>query len=215
MTYRLKVDEDNYHEMAFHHKDIIVLFDNVFCQMVSDSLVVYKECLVEVRVLIKRIKYVFKNGLIFAYRLKKEDDLKYNDRYCELYFKTHPKEKRKNKIMRKNKVNEMNFSNVYDLLVQKLERKGYSKDDMDRLTLWLTGYTQEDLDEILKSQTTMEEFYNQTPAFNEKAKLIKGSICGYKVQEIEDEFTWKYRCLDKLVDELYKGKDIEKVLFNK
>ena len=103
---------------------------------------------------------------------------------------------------------EMKVSEVYPLLVQKAERKGRSRAEVDQVTSWLTGYdmTTADLD------VTYAEFIDHAPEMNPRASLIKGSICGVKVEDIEDPLMQKIRWLDKLVDELAKGKPMDKVL---
>ena len=103
---------------------------------------------------------------------------------------------------------EMKVSEVYPLLVQKAERKGRSRAEVDQVTSWLTGYdmTTADLD------VTYAEFFDHAPEMNPRASLIKGSICGVKVEDIENPLMQKIRWLDKLVDELAKGKPMDKVL---
>ena len=103
---------------------------------------------------------------------------------------------------------EMKVSEVYPLLVQKAERKGRSKAEVDQVTAWLTGYdmTSAELD------VTYAEFFEHAPKMNPRASLIRGSVCGVKVEEIEDKLMQKIRWLDKLVDELAKGKTMDKIL---
>ena len=103
---------------------------------------------------------------------------------------------------------EMKVSEVYPLLVQKAERKGRSRAEVDQVTAWLTGYdmTSADMD------VTYAEFFECAPAMNPRASLIKGSVCGVKVEEIDDPLMQKIRWLDKLVDELAKGKPMKKIL---
>ena len=103
---------------------------------------------------------------------------------------------------------EMKVSEVYPLLVQKAERKGRSKAEVDQVTKWLTGYDMSDAD----LDVTYAEFFDHAPQMNPRAGLIKGSVCGVKVEEIEDPLMQKIRWLDKLVDELAKGKPLDKVL---
>ena len=103
---------------------------------------------------------------------------------------------------------EMKVSEVYPLLVQKAERKGRSRTEVDQVTEWLTGYDMASTDQ----DVTYAEFFHQAPAMNPRAGLIKGSVCGVKVEEIEDPLMQKIRWLDKLVDELAKGKPMDKVL---
>lgn len=103
---------------------------------------------------------------------------------------------------------EMKVSEVYPLLVQKAERKGRTKAEVDRVTAWLTGYDMASAD----LNMTYAEFFDHAPAMNPRASLIKGSVCGVKVEEVEDPLMQKIRWLDKLVDELAKGRPMEKIL---
>jgi len=106
----------------------------------------------------------------------------------------------------------MAFAKVYPLYVQKAERKGRTKEEVDRLICWLTGYDQKGLNRQLKQQNDFETFFAQAPAMHPNASLIKGVVCGVRVEEIEDPLMQKIRYLDKLVDELAKGKAMEKIL---
>ena len=110
--------------------------------------------------------------------------------------------------MPRQSVFDMKVSKVYPLLVAKAEKKGRTKAEVDEVTSWLTGYDMEatDLD------VTYAEFFGNAPAYNPRAELITGSVCGVKVEVIEDPLMKKIRQLDKLVDELAKGKPMEKVL---
>ncbi len=110
------------------------------------------------------------------------------------------------------KVGEMLFSKVYDLLVKKAERKGRTKSEVDQLILWQTGYTTTDLEEISKSSISYYELFEEAPKLNPNRMLIKGRVCGVRVEEIENSFMREVRILDKMVDELAKGKSIEKIL---
>ena len=110
--------------------------------------------------------------------------------------------------MPRQSVFEMKVSRVYPLLVAKAERKGRTKAEVDQVTAWLTGYDMENAD----LDVTYAEFFNNAPAMNPRAELIKVSVCGIKVEEIEDPLMQKIRWLDKLVDELAKGKPMEKIL---
>ena len=103
---------------------------------------------------------------------------------------------------------EMKVSKVYPLLVQKAERKGRTKDEVDQVTAWLTGYDMKTVD----MDVSYAEFFENVPAMNPKASLITGSVCGVRVQEIDDPLMQKIRWLDKLVDELAKGKPMDKIL---
>ena len=103
---------------------------------------------------------------------------------------------------------DMSFSSVYEALVKKAEKKGRTKAEVDEVTCWLTGYT--GLEEL--DGKTYGEFINGAPSWNPRAELIKGKICGVQVETIEDPAMKRVRQLDKLVDELAKGKPMEKVL---
>lgn len=105
----------------------------------------------------------------------------------------------------------MSFGSVYPLYVQKAEKKGRTKAEVDELVAWLTGYEGAALEGAVADGRDFETFFREAPAFNPLAKKITGAICGYRVEEIEDEVIWKMRCLDKLVDELAKGKAMEKI----
>lgn len=106
----------------------------------------------------------------------------------------------------------MKFSGVYPLYVQKAERKNRTKAEVDQIICWLTGYDQEGLELQLAQQTDFKTFFAQAPQMHPNCGLIKGVICGYRVEEIEDPLMQKIRWLDKLIDELAKGKAMEKIL---
>lgn len=110
------------------------------------------------------------------------------------------------------KVFSVSFAKVYPMLIAKAERKGRTKDEVLEVTAWLTGYTQEAIETLLERDTTYGDFFRQAPALHPNRKLIKGSICGVKVELIEDPLMQEIRYLDKLVDELAKGKAMEKIL---
>lgn len=104
------------------------------------------------------------------------------------------------------------FSSVYPMYVQKAERKGRTKEEVDRIIRWLTGYDQAGLQRQLARECDFETFFAQAPAFNPDAALIKGVVCGVRVEEVEDPLMRKIRYLDKLIDELAKGKALDKIL---
>lgn len=106
----------------------------------------------------------------------------------------------------------MPFSRIYPLYIQKVEKKGRSKIEVDEIIIWLTGYDELSLQEQIKNNVDVEAFFNQAPRMNPNAILIKGMICGYRVEEIEDELMRNIRYLDKLIDELAKGKTMQKIL---
>lgn len=114
--------------------------------------------------------------------------------------------------MKNERVYRMAFSSVYPLLVQKAERKGRTKSEVDAVICWLTGYDDSGLQAQIMKNVDYETFFSEAPQINPKAVKISGVICGHRVEEIEDPLMQKIRWLDKLVDELAKGKPIEKVL---
>lgn len=107
---------------------------------------------------------------------------------------------------------EMKFENIYSLYVQKAERKNRTKAEVDRIICWLTGYDEAGLQEQIRQGNTLETFFAQAPAFNPNSSLITGVVCGIRVEEIEDPLMQKIRYMDKLIDELAKGKKMEKIL---
>lgn len=113
--------------------------------------------------------------------------------------------------MSNEKVYGMLFSKVYPMLIAKAERKGRTKDEVLEITEWLTGYSKDEILSILDSEITYGDFFLNAPALNPNRKLIKGSVCGIRVEDIEEPLMQEIRYLDKLVDELAKGKAIEKV----
>src|SRR5688500_12222746 len=114
--------------------------------------------------------------------------------------------------MRQDRVFAIKFSSVYPLYVKKAESKGRTKDEVDQVILWLTGYDQDGLKQQIKSENDLETFFAQAPDFNPNASLIKGVVCGIRVEDIEHPLMQKIRYLDKLVDELAKGKVLDKIL---
>ena len=108
-------------------------------------------------------------------------------------------------------VAEMAVSKVYPLYVTKVERKGHTKAELDQVIRWLTGYTQSEVEQHVAGDITFQEFFDKAK-LNPNASLITGTICGIKVQEIEDPLMQKVRYLDKLVDEVANGRPMEKIL---
>jgi hypothetical protein len=104
------------------------------------------------------------------------------------------------------------FSSIYPLYIQKAEKKGRNKVEVDEIIFWLTGYDERSLQEQIMKEVDMETFFQQAPQINPNVILIKGTICGYRVEEIEDDLMRLIRYLDKLIDELAKGKAMEKIL---
>jgi hypothetical protein len=104
------------------------------------------------------------------------------------------------------------FARVYPLYVQKAERKNRTKKEVDQIICWLTGYTQAGLEKQIKQENDLETFFAQAPAIHPNSSLIKGVVCGIRVEEIEDPLMQQIRYLDKLIDELAKGKAMEKIL---
>ena len=109
-------------------------------------------------------------------------------------------------------VTEMDFAKLYSLLVAKAEKKGRTREEVDQVTAWLTGYTPEELARLEQSDMSYGDFFRNAPALNPNRTLITGKICGVRVEEIEDPLMRDIRYLDKLVDELAKGKAMEKIL---
>lgn len=117
--------------------------------------------------------------------------------------------------MKKKKIFTMSVGSVYPLYLAKAEKKERTKAEVDEIFRWLTGYTQEDLEAHWEAETDFETFFAKAPKMNPKRKEIKGLICGVRVEEIEDPLMQEIRYLDKLIDELAKGKTMEKILRNK
>ncbi len=110
------------------------------------------------------------------------------------------------------KVYQMDFAKIYQLLVNKARKKGRTKEEVDELICWLTGYSQKELDGLCGREVSYGDFFRKAPQMNGNRHLIKGVICGVRVEEIEEPLMRDIRCLDKLVDELAKGKPVKKIL---
>ena len=106
----------------------------------------------------------------------------------------------------------MKFARIYPLYLQKAQKKGRTKAEVDEVIFWLTGHTAASLKKVMDAEVDLETFFAKAPRFQPNAKLITGVVCGVRVEEIEDEITRKVRYLDKLIDELAKGKAMEKIL---
>ncbi len=114
--------------------------------------------------------------------------------------------------MQKNKVFAMKFADVYPLYIRKAERKGRTKEEVDQIICWLTGYDRAGLQHQIERGVDFETFFARAPAMNPNTALITGTVCGLRVEEIDDPLMQKIRFLDKLIDELAKGKAMEKIL---
>jgi len=116
--------------------------------------------------------------------------------------------------MNNTRVYKMSFASVYPHYIQKAEKKGRTKDEVDEIIFWLTGYDKQMLQEHINNNTNFEIFFAQAPQINSNVSKITGVICGYRVEEIKEELMQKIRYLDKLIDELAKGKAMDKILRN-
>ena len=114
--------------------------------------------------------------------------------------------------MANEKIYDMPFGKLYPMLIAKAEKKGRTKTEVDEVTAWLTGYSRERLEELMESDITYGDFFLQTPTLNPNRRLIKGVVCGVRVEDIQEPLMQEIRYLDKLVDELAKGKAMEKIL---
>lgn len=110
------------------------------------------------------------------------------------------------------KVYQMDFSRVYRLLVDKAERKGRTREEVDEIIRWLTGYGQTELEGMLERPVSYGDFFRNAPELNENRRLIKGVVCGVRVEDIEEPLMREIRYLDKLIDELARGKAMDKIL---
>ncbi len=113
---------------------------------------------------------------------------------------------------KEHRVYSMSFASVYVLYIQKAEKKGRTKDEVDQIICWLTGYTQKQLDSQVKKKVDFKTFFKEAPKKNPKRKLINGIICGVRIEEIEEPLMREIRYLDKLIDELARGRAMEKIL---
>jgi hypothetical protein len=114
--------------------------------------------------------------------------------------------------MKKHRIYTMSFASVYPHYIAKVEKKGKTKEDLHTIITWLTGYTDKDIKNIIDDKTNFETFFEKAPQLNPNVDKIKGLICGYRVEDIEDPLMQKIRYLDKLIDELARGKKMESIL---
>lgn len=114
--------------------------------------------------------------------------------------------------MDKERIYKILFSSVYPLYIKKAEKKGRTKEELDTIIFWLTGYNKKTLQQQIDKKSDFRTFFAEAPRMNPNAAKITGVICGYRVEDIEDELIQKMRYLDKLIDELAKGKKMEKIL---
>jgi hypothetical protein len=110
------------------------------------------------------------------------------------------------------RVYKMSFASVYPLYIQKAEKKGRTKAEVDEVLLWLTGHTQASLEAEIAAKTNFEDFFAQAPRLNPNRELITGTVCGVRVETIEEPLMRELRYMDKLIDELAKGRKMEKIL---
>jgi hypothetical protein len=115
-------------------------------------------------------------------------------------------------LMPKHQIFAMTFAKIYPLYVQKAERKHRTKEEVDQIICWLTGYDQAGLQQQIEQENDLEAFFARAPAMHPNRSLIKGVVCGVRVEDIDDPLMQKIRYLDKLIDELAKGKTMEKIL---
>jgi len=114
--------------------------------------------------------------------------------------------------MAQHRIYRMKFSSVYPMYVQKAERKNRTKEEVDQIVCWLTGYSQAEMEQQIELENDFETFFAEAPQLNPNVSLIKGVVCGVRVEEIEDPLMKKVRYLDKLIDELARGKIFENIL---
>jgi hypothetical protein len=114
--------------------------------------------------------------------------------------------------MNKERIYALVFASVYPLYIKKAERKGRTKEEVDTIIFWLTGYDKKTLQKQIDKKSNFETFFEEAPQMNSNASKITGMICGYRVEEIEDPVIQKMRYMDKLIDELAKGRTMEKIL---
>lgn len=114
--------------------------------------------------------------------------------------------------MARHRIYAMTFAKIYPMYVQKAEKKGRTKEEVDEIIRWLTGYSQDELEARIEKQADVETFFAEAPNMNPSRALIKGVVCGVRVEEIEEPLMREIRYMDKLIDELARGKAMEKIL---
>ncbi|PPA71090.1 DUF2200 domain-containing protein [Jeotgalibacillus proteolyticus] len=114
--------------------------------------------------------------------------------------------------MTKHRIYSMSFASVYPHYITKAEKKGRTKSEVDEIIRWLTGYSQQELEAQIEEKTNFESFFEQAPQLNPSRSLVKGVICGVRVEDIEEPLMREIRYMDKMIDELAKGKAMEKIL---
>lgn len=114
--------------------------------------------------------------------------------------------------MPQHRIYRMKFSSLYPMHVQKAERRNRTREEVDQVIRWLTGYSQAELEEQVRGESDLEAFFAQAPLFNPDASLIRGLVCGVRVEDVEDPLMRKVRYLDKLVDELARGRAMDRIL---
>jgi hypothetical protein len=119
---------------------------------------------------------------------------------------------RETRTMAGHRIYKISFGSVYPLYIAKAEKKGRTQEEVDEIVRWLTGYSQKQLETVIEDGTDLETFYGEAPELNPNRQLITGVICGIRVEEIQDPLMQEIRYLDKLIDELARGKSMEKIL---
>lgn len=114
--------------------------------------------------------------------------------------------------MKNNRIYRMSFASVYPHYIKKAEKKGYTMAEVDEIIFWLTGYDEQSLKQLIDNETDFENFFANAPQINPNSSKITGVICGYRVEDIEDKLMQQIRYLDKMIDELAKGKAMDKIL---
>jgi hypothetical protein len=130
--------------------------------------------------------------------------------YVELIIEL--KEISKTEFMPNTKIFQMPFAKVYPLYITKIEKKGHTKAEVDEVIMWLTGYSLDEINQMIEDQTDFETFFANAPMINPNCHLITGVICGWRVENMEEGLMKNIRYMDKLVDELAKGKKMDKIL---